>query len=108
MQDHLKEFEARGVRVVAVSVDRPEVTRENCRRLGYTYTFLSDAKHEVIRRYDLVHRNGGPRGDIARPAEFLIDSTGIIRWRNFSSDYRVRIRPEQIFRVLDQFGRRAA
>lgn len=96
------------MRVVAVSVDRPEVTREHSRKLGYTYIFLSDAKHEVIRRYDLVHRQGGPRGDIARPAEFLIDSTGTIRWRNFSSDYRVRLRPEEIFRVLDQLGRRAA
>ena len=95
------------MRVVAVSVDRPEVTREHCRKLGYTYTFLSDAQREVIRRYDLVHVHGGPGGDIARPAEFLIDSTGTIRWRYFSNDYRVRVRPEQIFRMLDELGRTA-
>ena len=105
MQDSLGEFAARGVHVVAISVDRPEVTREHCRRLGYTYTFLSDANREVIRRYDLLHVHGGPKGDIARPTEFLIDSTGTIRWRYFSQDYRVRIRPEQIFQVLDELAR---
>ena len=94
------------MRLVAVSVDRPNVTRQNCRKLGYTYTFLSDAGREVIRRYDLLHLRAGPAGDIARPAEFLIDSAGVIRWRYFSSDYRVRIRPGQLFEVLDRLGRK--
>lgn len=94
------------MRVVGISVDPPEVSRENCRKLGYTYTFLSDAGREVISRYDLKHVRGGPTGDIARPAEFLIDSAGTIRWRYFSNDYRVRIRPEQIFQALDRLGRR--
>lgn len=107
MQEHLRDFEARGVHVVAVSVDPPEVNRFHCRKQGYTYTFLSDVKREVIRRYDLLHPHGGPKGDIARPAEFLIDSTGTIRWRNVSPDYRVRLRPEQIFRVLDLLARGA-
>lgn len=34
--------------------------------------------------------------DIARPAEFLLDSSGVIRWVNLTEDYRVRARPEQI------------
>ncbi len=90
---------------MAVSVDPPDVTRAHCRRQGYTYTFLSDTHLDAIRRYDLVHKGGGPAGDIARPAEFLIDSTGIIRWINLTEDYRVRARPEQILAVLDNLGR---
>jgi len=63
----------------------------------YTYTFLSDPKTEVIRRYDLLHPGAGVNGqDIARPAEFLLDSSGVIRWVNLTEDYRVRARPEQI------------
>lgn len=105
-QQHLSEFAARGVRIVAVSVDPPEVTREHNAKQGYTYTFLSDEKHEVIRRYDLLHENGGPGGDISRSAEFLIDANGTIRWVNLTDDYRVRLRPGQFLRILDGFGRR--
>ena len=64
---------------------------------GYTFTFLSDANLDAIRRYDLVHAGAGENGhDIARPAEFLIDSSGTIRWVNITENYMVRARPEQI------------
>ena len=86
-----------GVRPVAISVDTPERTRELCAKAGYTYTFLSDPNAGVIRRYDLLHRGAGPNGhDIARPAEYLLDASGTIRWQNLTEDYRVRARPEQI------------
>jgi peroxiredoxin len=86
-----------GIRPVAISVDSSETSRELCRRAGYTFTFLADPKAEVIRRYDLLHPGAGVSGqDIARPAEFLLDSSGVIRWVNLTEDYRVRARPEQI------------
>ena len=56
---------------------------------------LSDPKAEVIRRYDLLHVAGGPNGtDISRPAEFLVDATGTVRWVNFTEDIRVRAKAE--------------
>lgn len=85
-----------GIRPVAISVDAPEVSRDLRQKAGYTYTFLSDPNAEVIRRYDLVHAGAGEDGrDIARPAEFLVDSTGIVRWVNLTENYWVRARPEQ-------------
>ena len=82
---------------MAISVDTPEMSRDLCRKAGYTFTFLSDAKAEVIRRYDLLHSGAGVKGqDIARPAEFLLDSAGVIRWANLTEDYRVRARPDQL------------
>jgi peroxiredoxin len=85
------------VRPVAISVDAPEVSRNLCRKKNYTYTFLSDPKADVIRSYDLVHPGAGINGqDIARPGEFLLDSSGVVRWRNLTEDFRVRARPEQI------------
>ncbi len=86
-----------GVRPVAISVDTPEVSRILCAKAGYTYTFLSDPNAEVIRRYDILHLGAGPDGqDIARPAEYLLDASGTIRWLNLTEDLRVRARPEQI------------
>ena len=93
----MAKLEEAGIRPVAISVDTPEVSRDLCLKAGYTFTFLSDPKAEVIRRYDLLHAGAGIEGqDIARPAEFLVDSSGTVRWANLTEDYYVRARPEQI------------
>ena len=82
---------------MAISVDSVEVSRDFTKKAGLTFTFLSDPNLEVIRRYDLVHAGAGETGtDIARPAEFLVDSSGVVRWVNLTENYWVRARPEQI------------
>lgn len=96
----MAKFEQLGIRPVAISVDTPEVSRNLCQQAGYTFTFLSDPKADVIRRYDLLHAGAGIDGqDIARPAEFLVDSSGTVRWVNLTENYWVRARPEQILEV---------
>ncbi len=88
---------------MAISVDAPEINRRQRQKLGYTYTFLSDPKAEVIRRYDVLHRGAGPKGtDIARPAEFLIDSSGIVRWVNLTENIAVRARPGQVLEAFEE------
>ena len=102
-QQRLPELELRGIHVVAISVDTPEINRRQRKRLGYTYTFLADPRADVIRRYDLLHPGAGPKGtDIARPAEFLIDSSGIIRWVNLTENIAVRARPERVLEAFQQ------
>jgi peroxiredoxin len=102
-QHRLSEFNARGIRVVGISVDPSEVNRRQSQRVGYTFPLLSDADTRVIRRYDLLHRGAGPKGaDIARPAEFLLDSNGIIRWANLTENIAVRARPDQVLEAFDQ------
>ena len=97
IQKNLDQFSAAGIRPVAISVDSPEQSRELCQKAGYTFTFLSDPKLDAITRYDLVHKGQGENGrDISRPAEFLIDSSGVVRWRLLTENYWVRARPEQI------------
>ena len=82
---------------MAISVDLPEVSRDLSKKAGYTFTILSDPNTEVVRRYDLLHVGGGPDGhDIARPAEFLVDSSRVVRWTNFTEDVRVRARAEEM------------
>ena len=95
----MSELERRGVRPVAISVDSPEESAALCKKAGYTYTFLSDPKAEVIRRYSLLHQGAGVDGkDIARPAEFLVDSSGVVRWWNLTEDFRVRATPEDVLK----------
>ena len=90
-------FNETGIRPVAISVDTPEESRDLSAKAGYTFPILSDPKADVIRRYDLVHAGAGINGhDVARPAEFLLDSSGTVRWINLTENYWVRARPEQI------------
>jgi len=92
--------------VIAISVDSP-VDSENLRRShGYTFSILSDAHEDVIRRWDLVHAHGRRDGaDISRPAEFLIDSSGKVRWVNLTEDFVVRARPEQALAAFDAMNK---
>ena len=85
---------------MAISVDSPSESQELCRKAGYTFSLLSDPNTEAIRRYDLLHKGAGVNGhDIARPGEFLLDSSGVIRWINLTDDLRVRARPEQMLQA---------
>jgi len=94
IQQHLADFSAMGVRPVVISIDPPDVSRALSREAGYTFTFLSDPSLGAIRRYDVAN------GDQARPAEFLLDSTGIVRWRNLTNNMFVRARPEQLLQAI--------
>jgi len=96
----LDKFNQAGIRPVAISVDTPQESRDLMQKAGYSFPFLSDQKTEAIRRYDLVHKGAGITGnDIARPAEFLVDSSGTVRWMNLTENYWVRARPEQVLEV---------
>lgn len=82
---------------MAISVDAPDISRKLAGKAGYTFTILSDPDAAVIRRYDLLHKAAGPDGgDISRPAEFLVDSSGVVRWTNFTEDIRVRARADEM------------
>lgn len=55
----------------------------------------------MIRRYNILHPGAGEDGkDIARPAEFLVDSKGVVRWVNLTNDFRVRATPEQMLDAI--------
>jgi peroxiredoxin len=102
-EQHLNEFHQRGVEIVAISVDSPAELQKLCKSRGYTFPFLSDPKAETIRQYGLLHAKGGEGGkDIARPAEFLVDAAGTIRWVNLTDDIRVRARPESVLAAIDR------
>jgi len=59
----------------------------------------------VIRRYDVLHPGGGPgEAEIARPAEFVIDANGVVRWVNLTESILVRARPEQVLAAVDAMG----
>ena len=92
--------------MIAISVDSPADSEKLRRSQGYTFPILSDAQEDVIRRWDLVHVHGRRDGaDISRPAEFLIDSSGKVRWVNLTEDFVVRARPEEALAAFDAMNK---
>lgn len=82
---------------MAISVDSPEENKWLIEQSGYTFPFLSDPNADAIRKFDVVHAGAGENGrDIARPAEFLIDSSGTVRWVNLTENYMIRAKVEEI------------
>jgi peroxiredoxin len=87
----------------AISVDTPEESRDLCKNAGFTFPFLSDPNTTAISAYDLLHKGAGVNGhDVARPGEFLVDSSGVVRWVNLTEDLRVRARAEEFIAQAKQ------
>ena len=82
-----------------------DATTENAkvtRDLSLGFRVLSDPQLKAIDAYGVRHANAPGAGDIARPASFLIDRDGVVRWRDLTANYRVRPRPETILAELDK------
>jgi len=92
----MKEFEAKGIQIVAISADEKEPLAEMQRELGLPFALLSDPDEKVIKSYGLLHAGGNGGKDISRPAELLLDGQGVIRWAMFTDNLRVRARPEMV------------
>jgi peroxiredoxin len=102
-EQRLNDFHRRGVEVVGISVDSAADSQKLCQSRGYTFPFLSDPNAETIRQFGVLHPKAGMAGnDIARPAEFLVDATGAVRWVNLTEDIRVRARAESVLAAIDR------
>ncbi len=89
-----------------MSVDSPDDLRKMVDRISKEdgvlpdFPFLSDPDHQVIDRYGLFNKDD-PRGrEITHPATFVIDRSGVVRWRFVEVDYKVRPSNEEILRAL--------
>jgi peroxiredoxin len=102
----LAEFRARGVAIAAISVDSNEESRRLAESQHYSFPLLSDPRAETIRAYGILHAHAGEDGrDIARPAEFLVDADGKIRWENLTETILARLHPQTVLDAVDGMGR---
>ncbi len=68
---------ALGAQVVAVSADPLPQAEELAADLELPFPVLSDAERSAIRAYAVEH----PEEGVARPAAFLLDPAGRVRFR---------------------------
>jgi peroxiredoxin len=68
------------VQVAAVVAQRSEKVKRYIEDTGLSFNILVDDTRDVIKAYGVWHRVGIDAWNIARPALFLIDPAGVIRY----------------------------
>lgn len=111
-----EDLKAMGVRIFAISPDRPELLVETAQRNDLGYTLLSDSKAEAIKAFglafqmkqslvekyktsygiDLEEDSGETHHLLPVPAYFLVDSSGTIVDSHFDPDYKSRVNSRQV------------
>lgn len=113
-----------GIQIIAISPDQPSYLNESTAEHELGYRLLSDSKMdaskkfglaykvdpETVTRYkennmDLAARSGSDHSLLPVPAAFLIDTGGIIHYRYFNPDYKVRVENSELLRVSRELSR---
>ena len=82
-------------------VDPVEQNAAVVRKLGLGYPILADPTLATIDAYGLRHVGGNGSQDISRPATFVLDANGVVRWRDLTENFRIRPRPDDVLRAID-------
>ena len=82
LRDRSAEFEAAGVRPLAISRDSPWTHIAWMQALDLDFGLLSDWNAEAVRGFDVAQEYRGMK-EVAERTAFLVDSNGVVRgaWR---------------------------
>jgi peroxiredoxin len=115
------EFDSRGIRIVAISVDKPSEEAKTQAKHGVPFPMLSDSKLVAHQKYRVVHvpgdeerqklaaykldlaaYSGESHGNFAVPAVLLVDKAGIVRFVHVDEEYKTRPSVKQMLAVVDR------
>lgn len=115
------EFDKRGIRIVAISVDLPSHQAKTQAKNGAAFPMLSDPKLIAHQAYQVVHAvgeaerkalaghkvdltsySGETHGSFAVPSVFLVDRSGVIRFVHVDQDYQTRPSVKQMLAIADK------
>ena len=85
VQENAEAYEAYTATPLAIAGQWPREFRGYAEKNGITFPLLVDKTREVIKSYGVYHWLSLEAYNIARPATFIIDQTGIIRYMYIGS-----------------------
>lgn len=101
LESQIGEFEKRGVRIVAVSVDDREQTEQTQRQFPHLVV-LGDPERKMTAAFHAIHEKAGlDRSDIAAPTTLLLDSNGTVRWTFRPDRVIARQSPADLLAAVD-------
>ena len=85
MQEQVASYAEQGAIPLAIAGQWPRELRGYAERNGITYPLLVDKERRVIKNYGVYHWLSLEAYNIARPATFIIDKRGVIRYMYIGS-----------------------
>ncbi len=123
IQDSLKMIEDLGVKVIAISPEKPEFLNKMAEKTGAQFTLLYDEDYKIATAYDVLYDPTGFQlftynavlgGKLRKthsdesqqlpiPATYIVNQQGIIIWRQFDPNYHHRSTVKDILEFLEQY-----
>ena len=100
VQENIEAYETYTATPLAIAGQWPREFRGFVEKNGITFPLLVDKTREVIKSYGVYHWLSLDAYNIARPATFIIDKTGIIRYMYIGSHQFDLVKPSEILESL--------
>lgn len=121
LQDSLEFLAAQGIRVVAVSPEKPAYLEKMQTKTGASFTLLYDQNYRIARQFDVLflpesgtkkkynlilnarlkEAHDNEQELLPIPASFLIGQDATLLWRHFDHDYRERSSVLEVLEAMD-------
>ncbi len=110
MRDKIAEFEKRNVQLFAIDPHESHRVRHMLRDVGtkpdeVLYPVLADPANAVSATYGVAFQMGIHTEWSNRPATFLIDKAGVIRYEKRGTAFGDRPKPTDILKEIDTLGK---
>lgn len=102
-RDSLSKFNNISAQVIGVSVDPPFSNKAFAEQNKLNFPILSDYERTVVKAYDAYHDNFvGLKGyTSAKRAVFVIDKSGVIKYKWVSNDPGVEPNYDEVFKAVE-------
>lgn len=121
-QAYLGEFKKYGAQILALSPELPEKALATQTKNKLTFDLLYDKDNAVAKQYGIAYTlsdslkkeyntlfaldkaNGNTGGELPLPATYLVHPNGKVAYAFLNADYRQRVEPNDLLRVLKGMG----
>ena len=101
LQSNLKEIEATGGQLVAISYDSTAILKRFAAKSAITYPLLADAGSKAIDAFGIRNKEAPERWNgIPYPGTFIVGTNGVIRTKLFLEGYKERHAVEALVEAL--------
>ena len=100
MQEYFSAYVECDATLLAIAAQRSRALIKYIERKGITYPLLADRKRRTIKSYGVYHGLGLTSYKLARPATFIVDKLGIIRYMYIGSNQYDFAEQEEILEYL--------
>jgi peroxiredoxin Q/BCP len=85
IQKNMSELEKRGAGTVTIMAQNPARMQDSLKNAAYPFPVLADAGRKVVKEYGVYVRANFESINIARPANFVLDAAGIVKFIHIAS-----------------------